>query len=328
MIAVYKSVALDTRAIRLARRAFGGLVAYDAFQRLGDPAFYLSDLGVLPRSLYYSFYEQSWAWSLYQLSGYPQFSIFLLIVTLALGVLHLAGRSRRATRILLWVLVLSVQNRNPAILDGTDDLLRLFLFWDMFLPGEDENPNQVVTWATLGFQLQLCLAVLLWAKAIKLDHLYFASQWGGRELSVDLVFLQRFVQGALAFFALSVWLKAVRPAALILVLPALVLSAYQLHPLFPLTVAAGALTLFPFRRKSDPSPEIRSSLSRITVLGLLLISITVLLLNFVDHQSVRRLVVPIGQAGVVCCKIGNASIRWVRIRWWSWLFEPPVIRFG
>lgn len=295
MISILKSAALNTRAVEMMRRAVGGLVAYDAFLRLWDAAFYLSDLGVLPRSLYYSFYEQSWAWSLYQLSGYPEFCVFLLTITIALGVLHLAGRSSRITRVLLWILVLSVQNRNPAILDGADDLTRLLLFWDMFFPEPGEKPERIVTWATLGFQFQLSLALLLWAQALGQDEMSFAVQWGRRELSLDIVFLTRFVQGALAFLALSVWVRVLRLAGLLLVLPALLILAFQLHPLFPVVVAAAALSLLPMTRKENELPEVRISLSPLKIVPLILISIIVLALNFAQNPSVRRMVVPLSQ---------------------------------
>jgi hypothetical protein len=44
------------------------------------------------------------------------------------------GYKTRTVTILSWLMMLSMHNRNPLILQGGDDLLRMSLFWGMFLP--------------------------------------------------------------------------------------------------------------------------------------------------------------------------------------------------
>ncbi len=46
----------------------------------------------------------------------------------------LFGYRTRLMTIILWVMVVSVQARNPLVLNSADSLLRLLLFWSMFLP--------------------------------------------------------------------------------------------------------------------------------------------------------------------------------------------------
>ena len=98
MTKLWNYLALPHDGMALMRRGLGGLCALDAALRVWNSSFYLSDLGVLPRNLYYSFFEQSWAWSVYQLSGYPQFCLFLLVITFGLGALQLAVRSHLLRR--------------------------------------------------------------------------------------------------------------------------------------------------------------------------------------------------------------------------------------
>ena len=46
----------------------------------------------------------------------------------------LVGYRTKMATILVWILTVSLQNRNMSINSGADDLLRLVLFWSMFLP--------------------------------------------------------------------------------------------------------------------------------------------------------------------------------------------------
>jgi hypothetical protein len=78
-----------------------------------------------------------------------------------------------------WILLVSLQNRNPLLLQGGDILFRMILFWAMFLPlgarcsldrifsrdsmvADGAKPKMVLTWATAAVLIQ---AVLLYVYA-------------------------------------------------------------------------------------------------------------------------------------------------------------------
>lgn len=297
MINLWKKLALSSESLGWMRRGLGVLAALDALSRVSEASFYLSDLGVLPRSLYYSFFEQSWSWSLYQLSGYPEFCVLMLFLATGLGVVQAAGRSRRWTRVLLWVLVLSVQNRNPAIIDASDDLLRLLLFWDIFLPEYPAAEESSVTPATIGFQFQLSIVLLMWARSLSVDGVGVACQWGGQDIGLELGYLLAYFRVSLLFLALAVWVSPLRLAALILVAPALLLYGTQLHALFPCVLAVGLASLFPCRGGEPREFSFGTGAHSAVKFGVVMILSTfVVALNLVQSPKLRRVIIPPAQA--------------------------------
>jgi hypothetical protein len=80
-------------------------------------------------------------------------------------------RRRRGAReevVLTWLFTVSLQNRNPLVLQGADDLLRLLLFWSMFLPlgkrwsldarrANDPTPPRIVSVATAAVLVQVAV---------------------------------------------------------------------------------------------------------------------------------------------------------------------------
>jgi hypothetical protein len=58
----------------------------------------------------------------------------LFLVAGVLACLFILGYRTRGAAVLLWGLTLSLHNRNPMVLYGADQLLRLLLFWSLFLP--------------------------------------------------------------------------------------------------------------------------------------------------------------------------------------------------
>jgi hypothetical protein len=58
----------------------------------------------------------------------------LFLIHGAIALCFLAGYRTRVAAVLLWACTTSLQNRNLLLLDFGDDLLRVTLFWCMFLP--------------------------------------------------------------------------------------------------------------------------------------------------------------------------------------------------
>jgi Vitamin K-dependent gamma-carboxylase len=124
---------VDTRALAAMRIALAGVVLVDLVLRLGDVTAFYTDRGVFPRHVARAMAPPG-SLALYFLAGGDAAAYLLLAIHgLAAMAMFLGLRTRFAT-IVTWVLTVSLHSRNPLILQGADDLLRLLLFWSTFLP--------------------------------------------------------------------------------------------------------------------------------------------------------------------------------------------------
>lgn len=121
----------DLRSLAALRVVLATLVLADLSRRARDLVAHYSDEGVLPRS---GLDLSPYSFSLNTLSGAPAFQGVLFSLA-ALGALSmLVGYRTRLATFVVWLLVLSIQLRNPLVLTGGDTLLHLLLFWSIFLP--------------------------------------------------------------------------------------------------------------------------------------------------------------------------------------------------
>ncbi len=155
--------AIDTRALAAFRIALGLLLLTDLALRSRNLEAFYTDSGVLPRAALFSDYSN--VYSLHALSG-ETWSIALLFVVAAVfaAAMTVGYRTRLAT-VCSWLLLLSLHARNPMVLNGGDTLLRVLLFWAMFLPlgkrwgvdarRTDEPRTTVSNVATMALLLQV-----------------------------------------------------------------------------------------------------------------------------------------------------------------------------
>lgn len=122
---------LDLRSLALFRMGLAVVLLSDLVFRSADIVVFYTDAGLVPRSL---LQRSLWEWSLHTLSGGYLWQIVLFAIAGAFGMAVLAGHNTRLATIGSWVLLVSLQNRDPYILQGADVLLRLLLFWAIFLP--------------------------------------------------------------------------------------------------------------------------------------------------------------------------------------------------
>ena len=126
--------ALDLRALALWRMALGAIVLADIVLRLRDLQAFYGDDGMLSRALYL---RQSWQWDGYHLflaSGSTTGLLVMFALWATAATCLMIGYRTTVAAVLTWYFVASIQLRNPMVLDGGDDLLRLLLFWTPFLP--------------------------------------------------------------------------------------------------------------------------------------------------------------------------------------------------
>lgn len=98
------------------------------------------------------------------LSGSYWFQVLVFTAAFIATSLFILGAYSRISTFFTWILFLSIYNRNPLVVDGGDDAMKLFLFWFCFLPvasffSVDKKPeiksNSLFSAASLAFIIQL-----------------------------------------------------------------------------------------------------------------------------------------------------------------------------
>lgn len=92
------------------------------------------DSGMFPRAEIQQRYSSVWNWSLHFASGTRSLQLVLFGLEALMAMALLIGYKTRLATIGSWLLLVSVQNRVPPILNAGDGLLRQLLFWAMFIP--------------------------------------------------------------------------------------------------------------------------------------------------------------------------------------------------
>jgi hypothetical protein len=128
--------AIDPRSLALFRIAIGLLLLADLLVRATDLTAMYTDDGMFPRAVIHHHFTSIWIWSFHFGSGTWAFQAVLFGIAAVLALALLVGFKTRWVVIGSWLMLMSVQNRVPPILYGGDHILRMLLFWAMFLPLE------------------------------------------------------------------------------------------------------------------------------------------------------------------------------------------------
>lgn len=125
---------LDLRALALMRIGLSFILLTDIILRVIDLKEYYTDEGVLPLEALFKYTWNTHYFSFYTISGSSYLiGLLFLINAICVGCLLVGYRTKLFT-LLSWLFLLSLHNRNPLILQGGDDYLRMILFWCIFLP--------------------------------------------------------------------------------------------------------------------------------------------------------------------------------------------------
>lgn len=129
-----QSYTLDVRALSIMRIAIGLVLLCDLVIRsLSINAFFTNE-GVLPLDILKTYNWNRYYFSFHALSGELWWQVVLFILNAVCAGLLIVGYRTRLFTFICWTFLVSLQNRNPFILQGGDDLLRLVLLWGIFLP--------------------------------------------------------------------------------------------------------------------------------------------------------------------------------------------------
>jgi hypothetical protein len=163
-----KYLSLDIRAISLMRICIAAVVMFDLGIRLTDLEAFYANSGVIPLNMLFENAWNTYSISFHAISGLWQVQLFIFLFSFFCAVMLFIGYRTKLFTFLCWLMMLSLHNRNGLILQGGDDLLRMVLFWGMFLPWgaryscdhiiapEINPPSQILTPASVAYILQIC----------------------------------------------------------------------------------------------------------------------------------------------------------------------------
>ena len=125
---------LDLRALAFFRMGLACLLICDLFNRSLFLRDHYTKDGLLPLPALFGKFYNSYHFSLNFINDSFLFQAFLFFIFFASSCCLLFGYRTKVATILCWVFIVSLQNRNPMVLQAGDTLLRLLLFWSIFLP--------------------------------------------------------------------------------------------------------------------------------------------------------------------------------------------------
>jgi len=129
-----ENFSVDLRSLAITRIAFGILILADLFNRSRFLKDFYTDEGLLSLYALKKFYEGNYYTSVHALSGDYYFQLFLFLLAAIFAFFLLIGFFTRIATIVSWALLVSLNLRNPLLLQGGDIIFRCLLFWGIFTP--------------------------------------------------------------------------------------------------------------------------------------------------------------------------------------------------
>src|SRR5918993_525146 len=124
----------DLRSLATFRIVLALLVLADLANRATDLSAHYTDAGVMPRTVLVEQLLSPWAFSLHLMNGGRLFQALLFGVAALAAFGMLVGYRTRLMTFVVWVLLLSIQVRNPLVNGSESPMLRMLFFWGMLLP--------------------------------------------------------------------------------------------------------------------------------------------------------------------------------------------------
>ena len=167
---------LDSRSLALARIGLALLTLIDLAGRFQDLDAFYTDAGVLPRASVHPASDWDFLWSFHTLSGGRGFILVLFALHALAALALLVGVRTQLATLCCFLFAASLQARNPLLRDGQDDLIRVLLFFGLFVHwgarfsldaragGARPRPATSSSGVSACFSDQLCL--VYWAGAI------------------------------------------------------------------------------------------------------------------------------------------------------------------
>ncbi|MCB0017032.1 MAG: HTTM domain-containing protein [Anaerolineales bacterium] len=124
---------VDNRPVAIFRIAFGLILLKDAIYHLFIADLFFSDKGITPPQGSFVLWPPE-DFSLFFLHDSLAWAYVLILVWIGVTIALILGWQVRWAAILNWLIVVSVQERSPLIINGADVVMSVMSFWMMFLP--------------------------------------------------------------------------------------------------------------------------------------------------------------------------------------------------
>ena len=167
--------AVDPRSLALTRIAAALVVLVDLILRSSSIGAFYSDSGLLPRVALYERFPNSWFVSLHLMNGRTEIQALLFLITGIFAFAMLVGYRTRWTSFFTWLLVSSLNARNPYVAHGGDALLNMLLFWGMFVPWAARYSVDHALDSSATKQPQRILSIGTAALLLMMPFVYFFS---------------------------------------------------------------------------------------------------------------------------------------------------------
>lgn len=125
---------LDVRSLSVFRVGLALVVLSDLVLRSRYIVEHYTDMGIYPRWAYQIMGETATTFSLHAANGQLWYQVVLFLIHGFFALWILFWYKTKIATLIVWWLTVSLQNRNMLIQSGADDLLRMLLFWSLFLP--------------------------------------------------------------------------------------------------------------------------------------------------------------------------------------------------
>jgi len=165
----------DLRSLAALRMGIALLILYDLMQRSRDLVAHYTDFGLVPRAVVIKEVTNRWVMSFHLMNGTWEFQAILFLVAGIFAVALLVGYKTRITTVASWILLISLQARNPFVNGGGDIMLRIFLFWCMFLPWGARYSVDSAWWAPKEERPKRCLSIATIAFYAQFLYMYWFS---------------------------------------------------------------------------------------------------------------------------------------------------------
>ncbi len=162
-------LSIDARSLSFLRIGLATMVLWDLILHAQYFRAHFTDFGVLPTwSTPWLINYHPGHWSLHLASGSWQWQAILFALAGVAAIALLVGYRTRWATVITWAVLASLQTRHPLLLNGGDHLMRMLLFWSIFLPlgsrwsldnyrsGKEESPPLIFSAATVAIMLQMC----------------------------------------------------------------------------------------------------------------------------------------------------------------------------
>jgi hypothetical protein len=125
---------IDLRSLALMRIFVGLVIIGDLIERSIDLSAHYTDEGIAPREMVFRHLGHSCWFSIHLISGSWWFTCLLFLLHGLAAFSMVIGYKTKFSTFSVWLLTTSLQSRNLLVLHGGDILMRLILFFAMFLP--------------------------------------------------------------------------------------------------------------------------------------------------------------------------------------------------